>query len=575
MVEYAWLIAALPLTAAVLQAFFGRRLGETGGPLIGIVAMAGTFVIALIGLFEAIGGAAAHVQIPWFSVGELDIPLGFQYGNLEAAVIVMIAFVSLMVQIYSIGYMHGDPKYNRFFTVVSLFTFGMLVTVLGENLVLLLIGWEVMSFCSFALIGHWFENRDNARAAMKAFLTTGVANLGLMAGTFLLITQAGTASFTELNAWVSGGQVGVGILTLAALLLFWGAMGKSAQVPLHAWLPDAMAGPTPGSALIHAATMVAAGVFLVARTFFIFAEAPGALFVVALVGGITAFVAATIATVQDDIKKVLAYSTVSQLGYMMLALGVFGYTAAIFHLITHGFFKALLFLGAGSVIHAVHHEQDMKKMGGLLKKLPWTGITFIIGSLALAGIWPFAGFYSKDEILLDVFNSPYRSLFWLGAATALMTAYYMARTVILTFFGKPRDRHVYEHAHESPQTMTLPLVMLAIPSALIGLVGAPMLGAPIQDFIIFGQPHLLEGKQFVLAVATASAVLGLIIGYLIYGRGLLDREQIKRTFRPVYVLLTEKYYFDHLYHGVVAAGVVLISRLAALFDNYVVDGIVN
>lgn len=574
MIEHAWLIAALPLTAAILQAFVGRRLGPVGGPLVGMVAMAGSLGMAIKVLLEVIGGATVHVQLPWIQVGRLYVPWGFQVGSLEASIMVMVTFVSLMVQTYSIGYMAGDAKYNRFFTVVSLFTSGMLIVLMAENLILLLMGWELMSFSSFTLIGHWFEEPENARAALKAFLTTGVANLGLFAGSFVLITNAGTASFSGIAEWVATGP-STATLTLAALFLFWGAMGKSAQVPLHAWLPDAMAGPTPGSSLIHAATMVAAGVFLVARTFFLFTAAPQALTVVAYVGGITAFMAATIALVQDDIKKVLAYSTVSQLGYMMLALGTFGYTAAIFHLITHGFFKALLFMGAGSVIHAVGGEQNMKRMGGLLKKLPWTGITFIIGSLALAGIWPFSGFYSKDEILLDVFNSPHQVLFWMGVATALMTAFYMTRAVVLTFFGRPRDEHLYERAHESPAIMTVPLVLLSVPSILAGLPGAPALGAPIQRFLTFGEPHVLVGKEFVMAMATASAVLGIVIGYAVYGRNLLDRQRLRESLAVVYTVLTEKYFFDHLYHRVVAVGVRILSQVAALFDNYVVDGIVN
>ncbi|MCL4425037.1 MAG: NADH-quinone oxidoreductase subunit L, partial [Firmicutes bacterium] len=349
---------------------------------------------------------------------------------------------------------------------------------------------------------------------------------------------------------------------------------KSAQFPLHVWLPDAMAGPTPGSALIHAATMVAAGVYLVARAYGIFVATPYALFWVALIGGFTALFAATIATVMTDIKKVLAYSTVSQLGYMMLGLGAGSYTAGIFHLMTHAFFKSLLFLGSGSVIHAVH-SQEMHEMGGLRKKLPITYWTFLIGTAALAGIPPFSGFWSKDEILLAAYRSPYPVLFWMGVATAGLTAYYMTRAVILTFFGQPRDHHKYEHAHESPPVMTVPLVILATLAAVSGLPGSPFLHNAFGEFVKFGHGHEAEPSSFVMIIAISAALLGVLAGVAIYGYKVISREKAIRSWRPLYLVLKNKYYVDEFYMAIFVRGTVLLAEIVGFFDRYIIDGLVN
>ncbi len=568
----AWAIPGLALLAYALIVFFGRRFGERAA-FIPIIALGGSFVLAVINLLAVIGGATAEVRFDWLHLGERTITMGYRVGPVEAVVLFMVTLVSLMVLLFSKGYMHGDAKFNRFFANVTLFITGMLLLVIADNFLLFLVAWEVMGLCSYLLIGHWFEDLDNAKAAMKAFLTTRLGDVGLMLGVWMLFLATGSFRFDEITKEISKGQMDVAFLTLAALALFSGAVGKSAQVPLHIWLPDAMAGPTPVSALIHAATMVAAGVFLVARSFPIFQAAPDAMLTVAVIGAITALMAALIATVQTDIKKSLAYSTVSQLGFMMLALGVGGFAAGIFHLLTHAFFKALLFLGSGSVIHAAH-TQEMHKMGGLFRKLPVTGATFIIGTLALAGIPPLAGFFSKDEILLEAFHFERAPiLFWMAVFAAFLTAYYMTRSVILTFFGKPRDHHVYDHAHESPPIMALPLLILAVPAVFAGLAGAPFAGSWLQHFID-PHVHLPEPSGFVQNVAIGVSVAGIVVAFLIYQVGILNRQAAIRVLKPVYVLFKQKFYFDHVAMGIVAV-TVAISRFVATVDKWVVDGLVN
>lgn len=570
--QWAWLIPLLPLSAFTFQVFFGRRFGERSA-LAGIIAMALAFLYSAAVLIQVLQGNTIAVSVPWVRSGDVEITMGYRIANLEAAMLFVVSFVAWLIQIYSTGYMHGDRRFNRFFAVVNLFTAGMLSLLMADNFILFIVSWEIMGLCSYLLIGHWFEDLNNAKAAMKAFMTTRVGDVGLLLGIWALFSRTGSFKFDEIFHAAEQGLLTPEFLTVAGILLFLGAVGKSAQVPLHVWLPDAMAGPTPVSALIHAATMVAAGVFLVARAYPIFHLGEGSLVVVAFIGVITALLAATVATVAEDIKKVLAYSTVSQLGYMIFALGVGGYTAGLFHLMTHAFFKALLFLGSGSVIHAAH-TQNMHQMGGLFRKMKITGATFIIGSLALAGIPPFAGFYSKDEILLSAYNSPYPVIFWMGAAAAFLTAYYMTRAVWLTFFGQPRDQHKYDHAHESPWNMTVPLLLLAIPSVLAGLVGSPLTGHFIQEFITFGH-HGLEPSGFVQMVALGAAVGGILVGYLIYGLGILSRVRTIKTLSPLYLLFEHKWYFDEIYQQVFVHGGLLVARVAGLFDRYVVDGLVN
>lgn len=570
--QWAWLIPLFPLAAFGFQTFFGKRLGERTS-LIGIVAMGLAFLYSTLVLVQVLKGASIELAVPWARTGDIEISMGFRIANLEAALLFVVSFVAWMVQIYSAGYMHGDPRFNRFFAIVNLFTAGMLALLIADNFILFMISWEIMGLCSYLLIGHWFEDPNNAKAAMKAFMTTRLGDVGLLLGIWALFSRTGSFNFNEIFHAAESGALTPEFLTVAGILLLLGTVGKSAQVPLHVWLPDAMAGPTPVSALIHAATMVAAGVFLVARAYPIFHLSTSALAVVAFVGAITALLGATIATVAEDIKKVLAYSTVSQLGYMVFGLGVGGFTAGLFHLMTHAFFKGLLFLGSGSVIHAAH-TQNMHEMGGLFRKMKITAVTFIIGSLALAGIPPFSGFFSKDEILLEAYYSDYPIIFWMGVVAAFLTAYYMTRAVWLTFFGKPRDHHKYEHAHESPWVMTLPLVILAVPATLAGLAGSGATNHFIQEFITFGEHHA-EPSSFVQMVALGAAVSGILVGYLVYGLQVFSKRTLIRAAGPIYALFKNKWYFDEVYQATVVNGGLLLSNVLGLFDKYVVDGIVN
>ncbi len=569
--ENAWLIPVLPLAAYVLTVFGGPRLGE-GAAYIGIGALAVDTVLAFWTLAKVAAGATAAASVAWLTIGETQVRMGFQVGRVEAALLAMVTLVSWMIFVFSRGYMHGDARFNRFYAHLCLFVFGMLTLVVADNLILFFVAWEIMGLCSYLLIGHWFEEVENARAAYKAFIVTRLGDVGLMAGIWLLFHATGSFRFADVLAAAEAGRLEVPLATLAALLLFAGAVGKSAQVPLHIWLPDAMAGPTPVSALIHAATMVAAGVFLVARSFPLFEAAPAAMTTVAFIGAVTALLAALIGTVQTDIKKVLAYSTVSQLGYMMMGLGVGAFAAGLFHLESHAFFKALLFLAAGSVIHAAH-TQEMHQMGGLFGKLKVTGATFLVGMLALAGLPPFSGFFSKDEILLEAYHSRYPVLFWAGLVGAFLTAYYMMRAALLTFFGKPRDRHVYEHAHESPANMTLPLLVLAVPATVFGFLGSPFFGHAYQRFVA-PAGEVPEPSGLVTALAVAFALAGLAAAYAVYGAGAVDRAAVIRSLRPLYVLFKEKFYFDHLGLAVARLGVGLAAVVGG-FDKYVVDGLVN
>src|SRR5688572_21315500 len=472
--EKAWLIPLLPALSFVVILFFGKKLPK-GGAESGILAVGASFVLSV---FVAIDWIGNHTVVDqhwvWWHNGHFEITIGQHVDGLAAMMFVVVTFVSLMVHIYSTGYMHGDVRFTYFFAALSLFTASMLFMVLADNLLQLMIGWELVGLCSFMLIGHWFEEKNNSSAALEAFFATGTGDVGLMLGIItLFFAAAHTSHIDTINKLALEHEIGHGVLLAGAVLLFLGVMGKSAQFPLHIWLPDAMAGPTPVSALIHAATMVVAGVYLVARVYGVFWEGfsieAGGLNWMALIAGITMIIAAALAFVQDDIKRVLAYSTVSQLGYMVAALSVGAWTAGVFHLFTHAFFKALLFLGSGSVIHAVH-SNNMSEMGGLKKYMPTTYWTFIIGTVALAGIFPLAGFWSKDEILLGAMESHYYYILAVGLIGAFMTAAYMGRCVHLTFHGEYRG---HGHPHESPRTMTVPLLLLAVPSVIIGLINAP------------------------------------------------------------------------------------------------------
>ncbi len=486
MLKNAWLIPLLPAISSVLILAFGKKLPGKGHE-IGIGALAISFGMALLCAFQWIAmetheghREAVTAHATWFKLAGVDIGAGIHIDGLAVMMLVVVTFISLLVHVYSTGYMHGDRRYTYFFAALSLFTASMLMLVVADNTLQLMIGWELVGLCSFMLIGHWWEEGVNSSAAIKAILTTRFGDVGLMLGIITLFFAAGrTFDIEHLNQAALTGEIGHGVLLAGAALLFLGVMGKSAQFPLHVWLPDAMAGPTPVSALIHAATMVVAGVYLVARLYGVFFEGfsidAGGINFVALIGGITVLIAAGLAFVQDDVKKVLAYSTVSQLGYMVMALGCGAWTAAVFHLFTHAFFKALLFLGSGSLIHAVH-SNNMSEMGGLRKYMPTTYWTFLVGSLALAGIFPLAGFWSKDEILNGAGEGGFPLFVAVGIAGAFMTAAYMTRACYLIFAGEYRG---HGHPHESPPSMRWPLVILAVPAAVAGFLNAPVPRQPV------------------------------------------------------------------------------------------------
>src|SRR5690606_13358492 len=573
MAELAWLIPILPLASFVFISLAGQTV-KGDGDRVGVAAVGASLILSILVFVAVLDGARVSADLAWAFFGGTQLRMGYQVDPFTATMLVMVTLISFLVHIYSLGYMHGDVRYKRYYAILSLFTASMLGLVLADNFLLLFIFWELIGLCSFLLIGHWYEKQDVGYAAMKAFLTTRVGDVGMFIGIMLIFFHARTFQFDGVAQAVAAGDFAGAALAVAAVLIFAGAIGKSAQFPLHVWLPDAMAGPTSVSALIHAATLVAAGVYLVARAYGIFAPSPTALTTVAWVGGITAIFAASIALVMEDIKKVLAYSTVSQLGFMMVALGVGGYTAGIFHLLTHAVFKALLFLASGSVIHGVD-TQNMHEMGGLYKKMPITFWTWAIGSGALAGIYPLAGFWSKDEILLAAHEGGYTALFWILVIAAVFTAFYITRATILTFFGKPRDKKRFGRAHESPATMTVPLIVLAALAVVLGFANSPHTGWWFSHFVYFDHPHEAAASPFVLFWATASWVVGVGAAILVYGLGVISRRAVIDNLRPVWVLLKNKYYFDELYHLVFVRGTVAISRIVGWFDRVVIDGIVN
>jgi NADH-quinone oxidoreductase subunit L len=572
----AWLIAFLPAMAAVFTLFLGKRTPGKGS-VYGIAAVGASLVLSLGVLWTFVGGERGfyEVSIPWFQIGQLHLEVGVYVDGLTAVMVVVVTSISLCVHIYSLGYMKGDVRFTWFYTVLSLFTSAMLVVVLANNLFQLLVGWEIMGVCSYLLIGHWWEDHVNSSSAIKAFITTRVGDVPFMFGIFVLISITGftTSNIPAISDVVSHGGASVALVSAAALLLFGGTIGKSAQFPLHVWLPDAMAGPTPVSALIHAATMVAAGVYLVGRLFFVFTDAdPVVLQIVGIVGGITMLGAALMAFVQDDIKRVLAYSTISQLAYMVagMSMGPAGRTGAFFHLFTHAFFKALLFLGSGAVIHAVH-TNNMSEMGGLRSKMPITFWTFLIGSLALAGVPPLAGFWSKDELLVVANEGGHDVLFIVLLLTALLTAFYMTRAVLMTFFGEFRG---HGEPHEGPRTMTGVLVALATVTVFVGLLGAPQLGAVFGQWVFF---HELEEATFVPWIAVAStlaALIGIAVGYRLYNT-YRERDPL-RSLGPAYTLVSNKYYLDDLYwKGIVRPVRDDLSAGVYWNDRHIIDGVVN
>ncbi len=572
MLEQAWLIPLIPFISFFVIVFVGKR-APLRGAAIGILSTAAVWVMSLVVFFDVAGGAEEIERTwQWFDVG-IPFEIGFTVDGLAAMMFVVVTTVSLLVHIYSLGYMAGDVRFTWYFAALSLFTGSMLNLVAANNLIQLLVGWELVGICSYLLIGHWWEKKENSDAAIKAFITTKTGDIPFLFGIFVLIIAAGTANIGDITHAAEAGEISTGVLTAGAILLFGGAIGKSAQFPLHVWLPDAMAGPTPVSALIHAATMVVAGVYLVGRMFAVFAPSADALTLVAVIGSITMLIAALLAMIQNDIKRVLAYSTISQLGYMMAALGIgpAGHTAAFFHLFTHAFFKALLFLGAGSIIHAVH-SNNMSDMGGLRKSMPVTFWTFLIGSAALAGIPPLAGFWSKDEIIAEAFREEQFGLWVVAVITALLTAFYMTRAIWLTFFGEYRGQG---HPHESPRVMTLPLLVLAGLSAVVGLYGAPFVEGGFRELVHFGEEAHVAGFDFALAgLSVVVALVGIAIGTALYRR-YREPDPLRRL-GPLYTLLERKYYLDDIYlRGIVRPIQYGVSAFVNWTNTYILDGIVN
>lgn len=584
------IIMLAPFGAYLVNIFFGKWLkGRAHWVSLSFVGLSA--ILSLVVFATTVSRSLAEPHFHgwrgiWFTIpmGAYPLKFGYQVDQLTAFMLVVVTFIGWFIQLYSVGYMHGDLRYSRYFAFLSLFKASMLLLVLTDNLVGLYAAWELVGLCSYLLIGFWFEKPEAARAAKKAFIVTRVGDAGFAIGIFLTFAVTGALGFSEIfERAAKSAPEAKQLLTLAAFALFCGAIGKSAQFPLHIWLPDAMEGPTPVSALIHAATMVAAGVYMVGRLYPLFAlqgfEHNPALTVVAWIGGFTAFLAATIAVAQDDIKRVLAYSTISQLGYMLMGLGVGGFTAGLFHLVTHAFFKALLFLGSGSVIHAVHHN-DMKRMGGLKDYMPVTFWTYLIGMGALAGVPPLAGFWSKDEILAAAFHHD-KALFALGVVTAFLTAFYMTRQIGLVFFGELRCGHA--HPHESPPMMTVPLMVLAFFAATVGFIGIP--GANLFERLVHYEAAPHHGfNPLVMGLSVLAALLGIGAGYRLYIATPIktpQEEPLRERLGALYNFLANKWFLDW-YDPVkpqpgyyVAKGVIGLAILWRWFDLHIIDGIVN
>ncbi|MBI5408968.1 MAG: NADH-quinone oxidoreductase subunit L [Nitrospirae bacterium] len=592
------LIPLLPLIAFIINILFGRNFIKDKAHWIAVPAVFGSFVLSLGAFMEVASGSVININVyDWIISGNFHVTIGFLIDQLTAIMLIVVTSISTLIFIYSIGYMHGDGGYYRFFSYLSLFVFSMLMLVMANNFLLLYFGWEAVGLCSYFLIGFWFHKKSAADAGKKAFIVNRFGDFGFGLGVILVYLTFGSLEYLKIfeNANSIVGQTinfmgtDVSLATMICLLLFCGAVGKSAQLPLHVWLPDAMEGPTPVSALIHAATMVTAGVFMVARCNPLFNLSHTAMNTVAVVGGLTAIFAATIGLVQNDIKRVIAYSTVSQLGYMFLALGVGAYSAGIFHLYTHAYFKALLFLGSGSVIHALHDEQNMQKMGGLKKYMPITYAVFILATLSITGVPGFAGFFSKDEILYRAYlgGGLGKPLWLLATAAALLTAFYSWRLIFLTFHGKFRGTHEHEHhLHESPPVITVPLMFLAVGAVAAGWVGIPPLlmehGDKIGEFLApaLGHPHS-EGSHaeelMVMGMSIFVAAAGWFIAYKMYIKNPELPQKIGAKLQGLYQLLYNKYYVDELYSKLFVQPMLKFSDKVILgfFDKEIIEGIVN
>jgi NADH-quinone oxidoreductase subunit L len=588
-----WLIPFPPALSSFILVVSGRKLSKkyiAGQACLAVAVSFGLAVVSFIGLLRMPQGEAPVIKtlFTWIGAGDFKADLAFQLDALSAVMALVVTAVGLLIHIYSTGYMAHDRSFARYFAFLNLFTFAMLILVLAANMVLMFVGWEGVGLCSYLLIGFWFEKPAAAAAGKKAFIVNRIGDAGFLLGMLFLFLTVGSPAFTSINEAVAGKVITPALATLIAILLFVGAVGKSAQLPLYVWLPDAMEGPTPVSALIHAATMVTAGVYMVARLNALYTYSSSASQVVALVGALTAVFAATMALTQNDIKRVLAYSTISQLGYMFIGCGVGAYAAGIFHLYTHAFFKSLLFLAAGSVIHALSGELDMRKMGGLRKHLPRTYPAFLIGAIAIAGVPFLSGFFSKDAILNAAFAERRYFVWALGLAGAVMTAFYMFRLIFLTFHGEERfGAEARRHLHESPASMTVPLIFLAFFSVVAGYIGLPeVVGKRANLFHRFLEPvikpasegaHLGLGTEWGLILASvAAALLGIFIAFLFYLKNPQTPHRLVAKFPRLYNLLYHKYYVDEVYGAVIVNPLVKSSEwIYGKFDLAVIDGAVD
>ncbi len=580
-----YLLIFAPLVGFLINGLFGKRFSEKVSGIIGAVAILVSFAVACIFFLHFYNGAKDPIEVvllPWITFANLNINFGFLIDQLSSLWLMIITGIGFLIHVYSIGYMHGDEAFSRFFAYLNLFVFFMLALVLGNNLLITFIGWEGVGLCSYLLIGFWFKNQDYNNAAKKAFIMNRIGDLGFLIGMFLLLFYFKTLDYTLLKAAIATSAVSVPLITSITLCLFIGAMGKSAQLPLYTWLPDAMAGPTPVSALIHAATMVTAGIYLIARTDFMFLQAPATMHFVAVVGAITALFAATIGILQNDIKKVLAYSTVSQLGLMFVAMGLGAFSTGVFHVITHAFFKACLFLGAGSVIHAMGGEQDIRIMGGLRKSMPITYITFLLSALAISGVPVFSGFFSKDEILAAAFE--HNKILWVIASLAsLMTAFYMFRLVFLTFFNGFRGTEDQKnHLHESPLTITFPLMVLAFFAVTSGLMGLPAVISNSHWLKAFLSPVLTGQHAHEISHATEWMLMGLATTLALGAIGFAYMKYISKNELPAQEgtltgfnnLVYQKYKVDELYNAVFVKPILALSTFAyTVVDTILIDNI--
>lgn len=587
MSKLVYLVPLFPLIGFLINGLGRKSLSKSMISIIGCGVMLASFVVSLLVFFDVKANGATTVELfSFIRSADFQIPFAFQVDQLSSLFLLIITGIGFLIHLYSAAYMHEEEEehFGRYFAYLNLFVFSMLLLVLGANYVIMFIGWEGVGLCSYLLIGYWFKNDQYNYAAKKAFVMNRIGDLGFLLAVFWLLFKLGTVTYGDVFSRVS--ELSSFDITAITILLFVGAMGKSAQIPLYTWLPDAMAGPTPVSALIHAATMVTAGIYMIARSNILYTMAPVSQTLVAIIGLATAIFAATIALKQNDIKKVLAYSTVSQLGYMFLGLGVGAYTGAVFHVMTHAFFKALLFLGAGSVIHAMHHEQDIRKMGGLKKHMPITHITFLLACLAIAGIPPFSGFFSKDEILMAAYgaNPVY---YYVGLGGALMTAFYMFRLYSLTFLGSFRGTHEQaHHLHESPSPMTIPLIVLAVLSVFGGLVGIPEVFASdahsLEHFLapIFAESnklahahHLTHSQEYIMMGVSTVLIIGVIIFAVTKFKKAAD---VNDENTGVAKLLENKWYIDELYDTIIVKPLHLLSVfLKNILEKNIIDGVVN